>query len=67
MIQQIKWTDGDLKKFQQREISVKKADAQMECFEKGFPWLRIKSAASVENVIEQVGGADADYLVEQWN
>ena len=67
MIKKITWTAEDLQQLRQKGISVEKAEAQMECFEKGFPWLRIKSAASVENAIEQIGGADADYLTQKWS
>ena len=67
MIQKIEWTDGDLQQLRQRGITVEKAEAQMERFEKGFPWLRIKATASVGNAIQQIPEAKAYNLVETWH
>ena len=61
------WTENDLRQLRERGIAVGQADAQLETFKKGFPWLRLKAAASVGNVIMQIGQAEAENYVELWN
>ena len=45
------FTDKDLELFKQRDVTVEQIEEQLNSFKKGFPFLKLVSAATVGNGI----------------
>ena len=50
------FTEDDLKQIKERNLSVEQIESQLESFRKGFPFLKIVSAATVGNGIVKLQG-----------
>jgi len=61
------WSEEDLRQLREKGITPEQAEAQLKTFRKGFPWLKLQAAASVDNVILQIGEIDAERYVEKWD
>lgn len=60
------FTKHDLETLAKKGISVEKAEAQMASFAKGFPYLNLKSAASLEYGIMAIDEDKASYYQDLW-
>lgn len=61
------FTEQDLEVLAQKGISVEKAEAQLASFASGFPYLKLKGAASLEYGILAVDDDHAVYYQDLWN
>ncbi len=61
------FTQEDLEVLAKRGISVEKAQSQMDSFAKGFPYLPLRSAASLEYGIMAIDDDAAVYYQDLWN
>lgn len=62
-----KFTDADLRQLQQKGISVDTVEKQLESFRKGFPYLKIESAAGIGTGITPVDDDLMKIAEERWN
>ncbi len=60
------FTPQDLEVLANRGISVEKAEGQLKSFEKGFPYLKLKGAASPEYGIVTIDEDGAKYYQDLW-
>ena len=60
------FTQEDLEVLAKRGISVEKAESQLKSFETGFPYLKLKGAASPEYGILVVDDDAAKYYQDLW-
>ncbi|MBQ0057454.1 MAG: DUF4301 family protein [Bacteroidales bacterium] len=60
------FTQQDLEVLAKRGISVEKAQSQLESFAKGFPYLKLKSAASLDYGIMSIDEDAATYYQDLW-
>ena len=60
------FTKHDLETLAKKGISVEKAEAQMASFAKGFPYLNLKSAASLDYGIMAIDEDKASYYQDLW-
>lgn len=60
------FTQHDLETLAKRGISVEKVESQLKSFETGFPYLKLKSAASTEYGIMQVDEDTMRYYQDLW-
>ena len=61
------FTDQDLELFKQRKVSVEQIENQLESFKKGFPFLKLVSAATINNGIIRVSESERDRYVKVWD
>lgn len=61
------FTDKDLELFKQRKVSVEQIENQLESFKKGFPFLKLVSAATINNGIIRVSESERDRYVKVWD
>ena len=57
----------DKKLLASKGISEEKIAAQLECFKKGFPFMKLQAAASIGKGILSLGAKDVDLYLEVWN
>jgi hypothetical protein len=60
------FTKHDLETLAKKGISVEKAESQMASFAKGFPYLNLKSAASLDYGIMAIDDDKASYYQDLW-
>ncbi len=60
------FTEEDIALLREKNISRQQIDAQLNCFKKGFPFLKILGAASVEKGILRVSKADEEEYRMAW-
>lgn len=60
------FTQQDLEVLAKKGISVEKVEGQLACFAKGFPYLELKSAASLENGILAIDDDAIAYYQDLW-
>lgn len=60
-------TENDLLQIQQKGISEDQLKAQLQCFEKGFPFLSLQAAASTSNGIVAPSSDEQETYVNIWN
>lgn len=60
-------TENDLKLLSKKGISEDKLKHQLECFAKGFPYLKLAAAASVEKGILVPNEKETDDYLQAWN
>ena len=60
------FTQQDLEVFAQRGTTVEKVENQLKCFEQGFPYLKLKGAASPEYGIMTIDEDAAKYYQDLW-
>ena len=60
-------TNEDKELLQKKGISEARIEAQLKDFEQGFPYLKLRAAASVGNGIIAPKGEDAERYVRLWN
>jgi len=60
------FTQQDLDVLKKRGISLEKVENQLKCFETGFPYLKLKSAASTEYGIMAIDEDAAKYYQDLW-
>lgn len=60
------FTQQDLEVLSQRGISIEKVENQLKCFETGFPYLKLKGAASTEYGILAIDEDAARYYQDLW-
>ena len=56
----------DLKQLEEKGLSEKQLQEQLDCFRKGFPFLHIQSAASLYNGIQYVSDEQETEAVAAW-
>ena len=61
------FTDKDLELFKQRNVTVEQIEEQLNSFKKGFPFLKLVSAATVGNGILKMTEDDEAHYVSVWN
>lgn len=61
------FTDQDLELFKQRNVTVEQIESQLESFKQGFPFLKLVSAATIDNGIIRVSESDRDRYVKVWD
>lgn len=61
------FTEDDLKQIKERNLSVEQIESQLESFRKGFPFLKIVSAATVGNGIVKLQGEEENHYIDVWN
>lgn len=61
------FNDQDLKLFRERNVTIEQIEAQLESFRKGFPFLKLKSAATTGNGIVKVTAEQETEYIEVWN
>lgn len=61
------FNDNDLKFIEQKGITTQMIETQLGNFEKGFPYLNIKSEATVGNGIVAIDDAQASKCIKQWS
>ena len=60
------WTADDKALLQKKGISEQQAEAQLNDFRKGFPFLRLKAAAAIGNGILALSEADCNRYIQAW-
>lgn len=60
------FTQKDLELLEKKGITVEKAESQLACFAKGFPYLNLKSAASYDYGIVSIDDDAAIYYQDLW-
>ncbi len=60
------FTQKDLELLEKKGITVEKAESQLACFAKGFPYLNLKSAASYDYGIVSIDDDAATYYQDLW-
>lgn len=61
------FTESDLSFLAARGTSVARAEEQLRCFQEGFPFLRLDSAASIGHGIIALDDAQIDTAIGAWN
>ena len=61
------FNDQDLKLFKERNVTVEQIEAQLNAFKTGFPYLKIVSAATVDNGIMKLSAEEEAHYVSVWN
>lgn len=61
------FSEKDKNQIRQRGSNLKDVMAQMECFRKGFPFLEVKEAASVNNGILQLTTTRKEQAIKKYN
>lgn len=60
-------TQDDLKLLEEKGITVEKLEAQIERFKIGFPFLKVKSVATVGSGITRLSEAEVEHYTTLWN
>ena len=60
-------SEKDLKQLAQKGITEEQIETQLEEFKTGFPFLKLKAAASIEDGIVATSEADKQAYEEAWN
>ena len=60
-------SQNDLKQIAQKGITEEQINNQLEEFKNGFPFLKLKAAASIEDGIVATGQADKDAYIKAWD
>ena len=60
-------TQTDLNQISQRGISEEKVMGQLHQFEKGFPFLKLEAAASIEKGILALDEVERQHAIESWD
>ena len=60
------FTQKDLELLAKKGITVEKVESQLESFAKGFPYLKLKSAASYDYGIVTIDDDAATYYQDLW-
>lgn len=63
----IEWSDEDLRQMEEKGISPKAVEAQLEKFQKGFPFLTILKAADLETGITALDEKSKIAALEAWD
>ena len=63
----IEWSSEDLKQMEEKGISKAKAEAQLDSFRKGFPYLSIIKAADLESGITVLDDKEKKAALEAWD
>jgi len=61
------FTPEDILQIEQKGMSVAQVEAQLECFRRGFDFLKLKGAAAVGNGIMAPSKDEADAYIQAWN
>ena len=61
------FTPDDILQIEQKGMSVAQVEAQLECFRRGFDFLKLKGAAAVGNGIMAPSKEEADAYIQAWN
>ena len=61
------FTPEDILQIEQKGMSVAQVEAQLECFRRGFDFLKLKGAAAVGNGIMAPSKEEADAYIQAWN
>ena len=61
------FTNNDLTQIKEHGLTVEQIDAQLAAFRSGFPFLKLYSAATVDNGIIAVSSEDEKKYVSIWN
>ena len=59
-------SNSDLRQINQKGITEKQLEKQLETFRTGFPFIKIKSAASIGNGIVALTKAQQEYYIKEW-
>lgn len=62
----MKFSNQDKAQFAAKGISEEQVEEQLEMFRNGFPYLELKSAASVGNGVVSISQTDADSYIRLW-
>ena len=60
-------TQEDREQIREKGISEEQIDRQLKCFEQGFPYLRLKEAASVGRGRLTPTEGETEELADSWN
>ncbi len=60
------WNDNDKNQLQEKGIALSEAEAQLERFRRGFPYLRLQAPASVGNGIISPTEEEAEAYIQAW-
>ncbi len=61
------WTEQDIKQLKEKNISIKQAEAQIERFKKGFPYLKITDAATIGRGIIRLSENEIVQNIRKYN
>ena len=60
-------TQEDLKLLEEKGISTEVFESQINRFKSGFPYLKVKSVATVGNGITRLSDSDVEHYIDLWN
>lgn len=61
------FTDKDKRQIEEHGLTLAQAERQMEQFKRGFPYLKIKAAASTANGITAASDEERDAFIRDWD
>ena len=61
------FTKHDLQQIKDHDLTVEQVENQLETFRKGFPFLKLVSAATVDNGIQKLTSGEEDKMIDAWN